>query len=58
MPPHSPALDEDGSAIIVHADLYNFGNIPERYGTPDETTLATGDAGARIGCGVVVAAGG
>ncbi|MBK8136917.1 MAG: superoxide dismutase family protein [Chloroflexi bacterium] len=51
-------LDEDGSAIIVHADPDNFGNIPERYGTPDETTLATGDAGARIGCGVVVAAGG
>lgn len=48
-------LDEDGSAFIVHADPDNFGHIPERYGTADETTLATGDAGARIGCGILVA---
>jgi superoxide dismutase, Cu-Zn family len=48
-------LDQDGSAFIVHADPDNFGHIPERYGTPDETTLNTGDAGARIGCGVIEA---
>jgi Cu-Zn family superoxide dismutase len=47
-------FDADGSAVIVHADKDNFANIPARYGvTPDETTLATGDAGARIACGVI-----
>jgi Cu-Zn family superoxide dismutase len=50
----SDLFDADGSAVIVHADRDNFGNIPARYGvTPDETTMATGDAGARIACGVV-----
>jgi Cu-Zn family superoxide dismutase len=46
-------FDADGSSIIVHADRDNFANIPARYGGPDATTLATGDAGARFGCGVV-----
>jgi len=47
-------FDADGSAVMVHADRDNFGNIPARYGvTPDEMTLATGDAGARSACGVV-----
>jgi superoxide dismutase, Cu-Zn family len=48
------------TAIIVHAKPDNFANIPpERYqqinGTPppDETTLATGDAGERVACGVI-----
>lgn len=48
------------TAIIIHEKADNFGNIPpERYnqvnGTPgpDETTLATGDAGARVACGVI-----
>ena len=52
--------DADGSAIIVHAAPDNFANIPTRYqstteGTfgPDSATLATGDAGARVACGVV-----
>lgn len=54
--------DADGSAIIVHAKPDNFANIPTRYthpsdstGTtgPDATTLATGDAGRRVGCGVI-----
>jgi Cu-Zn family superoxide dismutase len=48
-------FDEDGSAVIVHAGEDNFGNIPtDRYEPdPDETTLNTGDAGGRAGCGVI-----
>jgi Cu-Zn family superoxide dismutase len=53
-------FDADGTAIIVHALPDNFANIPTRYqstteGTfgPDSATLATGDAGARVACGVV-----
>lgn len=53
-------FDADGSAIIVHALPDNVANIPMRYqstteGTfgPDSATLATGDAGARVACGVV-----
>ena len=47
-------LDGDGTAIIIHADPDNHAHIPERYADePDEDTLATGDAGARIACGVV-----
>jgi Cu-Zn family superoxide dismutase len=53
-------FDADGSAIIVHAAPDNFANIPTRYQSttegvfgPDSVTLATGDAGARIACGVV-----
>ena len=48
------------TAIIIHEKSDNFANIPpERYqqtnGTPppDETTLATGDAGRRVACGVI-----
>lgn len=48
----------DGTAVMIHAGEDNFANIPERYETggvagPDATTLATGDAGARIACGVI-----
>lgn len=46
-------LDEDGSAVIVHANSNNFANIPERYGGPDEETLSAGDSGDRIACGVI-----
>lgn len=53
-------LDGDKTAIIIHADADNFGNIPaDRYnqtnGTPgpDETTTTTGDAGKRVACGVI-----
>jgi len=48
-------MDEDGSAVIVHAAADNFGNIPaDRYDPDaDETTLNTGDAGGRFGCGVI-----
>ena len=47
-------LADGGRSVIVHADPDNFRNIPGRYGvTPDETTLTTGDAGARIACGLI-----
>lgn len=49
-------FDPDGSAIIVHADPDNLGNIPSRYGVADTATLGTGDSGARVACGVVVKA--
>jgi superoxide dismutase, Cu-Zn family len=48
------------TALILHEKSDNFGNIPpERYsqvnGTPgpDEATVATGDAGKRVACGVI-----
>lgn len=46
-------FDEDGTGFIIHAVPDNFANVPERYGTPDEATLATGDAANRVACGVV-----
>jgi superoxide dismutase, Cu-Zn family len=46
-------FDEDGSALMVHAGRDNYANIPDRYGGPDDVTLATGDAGARDACGVI-----
>ncbi|WP_405086721.1 superoxide dismutase family protein [Microbispora sp. NBC_01389] len=54
--------DADGSAVVVHAGPDNLAHIPKRYfhrpdsmgaTGPDLTTRRTGDAGARIGCGVV-----
>jgi superoxide dismutase, Cu-Zn family len=49
-----------GTSIMVHAGADNFVNIPaDRYtqsnGTPgpDQTTMATGDAGKRVACGVI-----
>lgn len=61
-------MDADGSAVIVHAGADNLANIPgatstgaERYHShvddvfgSDTATKATGDAGARFGCGVIV----
>lgn len=53
-------LGGDGTAIIIHASPDNFANIPaDRYQQdngappPDETTLATGDGGKRVACGVI-----
>jgi Cu-Zn family superoxide dismutase len=48
-------VDDDGSAVMVHAGRDNYANVPERYapGGPDEMTRNTGDAGGRIACGVV-----
>lgn len=52
----------DGTAIIIHAGADNLANIPaDRYRQangappPDETTLATGDGGKRVACGVISA---
>ena len=48
-------FDANGSALVIHAKPDNYANIPtDRYDPdPDATTLATGDAGGRIACGVV-----
>lgn len=53
-------LDGDGTAFIIHENPDNFSNIPpDRYQQangappPDETTLATGDGGKRVACGVI-----
>jgi Cu-Zn family superoxide dismutase len=52
--------DIKGKALIIHAGADNFGNIPSRYtqaaggaAGPDAETVATGDAGARVACGVI-----
>jgi Cu-Zn family superoxide dismutase len=59
----SQLFDEDGSAVIVHGGMDNYANIPDRYHSdlnppsvsgPDSMTTATGDAGPRFACGVVV----
>lgn len=49
-------FDADGNAFIVHANPDNYANV-YRYGTPDAATLATGDAGSRIACGITRAGG-
>jgi len=54
-------LAGDGTALIIHADSDNFANIPpDRYqqvvggaAGPDDMTMATGDAGKRVACGVI-----
>jgi superoxide dismutase, Cu-Zn family len=53
-------LGGEKTVIIIHAKSDNFANVPpEKYsqvnGTPgpDENTLATGDAGGRVACGVI-----
>ena len=53
-------LAAPGTAIIIHEGADNFANIPaDRYqqtngdAPPDAATLATGDAGKRVACGVI-----
>jgi Cu-Zn family superoxide dismutase len=48
-------FDADGSALLIHVHLDNYAHIPERYAPqgPDAATLATGDAGGRLACGVI-----
>lgn len=50
-------LDADGSAVMVHAEPDNLGNVPERYAPsgPDTTTRDTGDSGGRVACAVLTA---
>ncbi|MET9198964.1 superoxide dismutase family protein [Gordonia sp. NPDC003585] len=38
-----------GKSIIIHEKPDNFGNVPN----PSPNTLKTGDAGARLACGVI-----
>jgi Cu/Zn superoxide dismutase len=49
-------------AVMLHAAADNYGNVPDRYASsaegapasgPDAMTLATGDAGGRVGCGLL-----
>ena len=47
-------FDADGSALIIHVNPDNYANIPTRYApAPDAMTLATGDAGGRVACGLI-----
>ena len=51
----------EGTALMIHAGPDNFANIPPRYSVngvpgPDAATMATGDAGKRVACGVIAAA--
>jgi superoxide dismutase, Cu-Zn family len=47
------------TALIIHEGPDNFANIPPRYTQsngapgPDQETLATGDSGGRVACGVI-----
>jgi superoxide dismutase, Cu-Zn family len=54
--------NSSGTALIIHQDPDNFGNIPTARYTqkdgapgPDAETMATGDAGKRVACGVIAA---
>jgi superoxide dismutase, Cu-Zn family len=51
-------LGTSGTAIVLHALPDNYANVPTRYvangvAGPDAETMATGDAGRRVACGVV-----
>lgn len=50
-------LAAPGTTFIIHAGRDNFGNIPADRYTPaaDAITLATGDSGPRVACGVISA---
>lgn len=60
----SGLFDSDGSAVVLHAGVDNFGNVPittGKYEDPNDWydaatgTGNTGDAGSRYGCGEVEA---
>jgi Cu-Zn family superoxide dismutase len=49
-----------GRAVVLHAGPDNLANVPTRYVSgepavagPDAATLATGDSGGRLACGVI-----
>ena len=52
-------LAGEKTALIIHEGPDNFGNIPTRYTQsngapgPDQETLATGDSGKWVACGVI-----
>jgi Cu-Zn family superoxide dismutase len=48
-------LDDDGTALLVHANPDNYANVPERYAPdgPDAETRMAGDSGARVACAEV-----
>jgi Cu-Zn family superoxide dismutase len=51
-------LGPSGTAVVIHAAADNYANIPNRYTAngvagPDAESQMTGDAGARIACGVI-----
>jgi superoxide dismutase, Cu-Zn family len=52
-------LGGEKTALIIHEGADNFANIPQRYApqngspVPDQETLATGDSGKRVACGVI-----
>jgi len=49
--------DADGSAVMIHEQPDNLGNIPTARYDPDvdQTTKDTGDSGKRIACGTIAA---
>ena len=62
LPTFAQLMDADGSALVVHGDRDNYANISSRYryggfttaeSGPDATTLAGGDSGPRVACGVL-----
>ena len=59
--PYEKYVLSNGLTLIIHEDPDNFGNIPPRYTLngapgPDQETLATGDSGKRVACGVIAPA--
>lgn len=47
-------LAPGGRTVIVHSASDNYGNVPTRYAAAvDQMTRDTGDAGARLACGVI-----
>ena len=48
--------DADGSAVVIHIEADNHGNVPTRYApNRDADTQLSGDSGARVACGAIAA---